>query len=157
MQHTFFQKAELEDPWATLWVDDAVSVYNERATDWAAVIKYIVEVDKEVYLIIQSFSNETDHSVDGKLLCRAGLTPSVLQESLQAIKPSSVNRIIWYTHACQSVGPNKCELTTSRLCMHGKVSCGIINCPLQTRCNWSDANTNYWYTDDTSVGGAQVW
>ena len=53
MQHTFFQKAELEDPWATLWVDDAVSVYNERATDWAAVIKYIVEVDKEVYLIIQ--------------------------------------------------------------------------------------------------------
>ena len=70
VDYTFFEKAELEDPWTTLWVEDAVTVNNERSGEWAAVIKYIVKVGKEVFLVIKSFSEKLDYSVVSKPLYR---------------------------------------------------------------------------------------
>ena len=143
VHYTFYEKAELHDPWTTLWVEDAISINNENATEWAAVIKHIVKVDSKVFLIIQSFS-DVDYCEAIKPLYRAGLTPSILEKDLQAITPSSVNRIIWYTHACQVEGNNKCQVLISRLCKHGKASCEVRNCPVGKRYSWSHADMNYW-------------
>ena len=150
VHYRFYEKAELNDPWTTLWVGDAVSVNNEGGTGWAAVFKNIVKVDRKVFLIIQSFA-DVDYSVSSKPLFRAGLTPSMLEKRLQSISPSAVSRIIWYTHACPLAGDNKCELGISRLCKHGKASCEDKTCPVQSRYHWSHLDTNYWYIDDTPV------
>ena len=61
VDYRFYEKAEPNDPWTTLWVEDAISINNENATEWAAVIKHIVKVDSK------GFQNRFPMSITAKL------------------------------------------------------------------------------------------